>query len=190
MFNPEKTDYPRNAADEPEFASIILTLDAVSNNPQLGDHVVQKFVLSTQDSVEALSNVAGYFGEPDLLSRPANARLLMEAGRRTNPVFVYLTPRAGTTQIITSTPTWDMLVQHPSFGRTSALVTSEKMQQVIAQHISNVASYAGGFPELHLLDFSNIDEDAEAQQRESGSSQGGAGDDAERMVRTADIEEV
>jgi hypothetical protein len=48
-------------------------------------------------------------------------------------VFVYTTPREGTIQVITSTPTWDALVQHPKFGRSSALLATDKLTGIVAK---------------------------------------------------------
>lgn len=186
MFNPDNKDYPRNEADQPEFASIVITVDSVGNNPELGDDVVQKIVLSTQDLISAISANAAYFGEPALLANPSNARMLVEAGRRENPVFVYTTPREGTIQIITSTATWDMLVQHPLFGRSSNLLACDKLQGLVATVQSDMQQFAGGFAPLLLLDLSDIDED----HADSASSEGGRGGDAESLRDTAEVENV
>jgi hypothetical protein len=61
-------------------------------------------------------------------------------------VFVYVTPREGTIQVITSTPTWDALVQHPKFGRTSALLATDKLPEIVAKVSQAMQQFAGGFP--------------------------------------------
>jgi hypothetical protein len=191
MFNPQKDDYPLNEAGVPEFASIIIHVDAALVTPN-DDDVTQKLVLSTQDVVTSLTKLAAHFGEPELLAQPSNARLLVEAGRQANPVFVYTTPREGTVLILTSTPVWDMLVQHPDFGRGSALIATDKIQDIAAQVQSQMQQFAGGFANLLLLDLSpeKFEESLQKEPGMSASSDGGRGSDAESLVHTADIEEV
>jgi hypothetical protein len=176
MFNPDKNDYPSNEKGEPEFASIVLTIDGVSNNPELGDNVVQKYVLSTQDPIEALVNIATYFGEPGLFANPSNARILRESGSHSDPVFIYTTPREGTIQVITGTPTWDALVQHPKFGRTSALVATDKLVGIVAKVQADMQQFAGGFAPLLLLNLSPDDDDAPEVK---SSDEGGLVEEAE-----------
>lgn len=188
MFDPQKDDYPQNAAGKPEFATAILHLDAISQTAP-GDVVVHKMVFSTEDLISALVSLVGYFGEPEIFANPSNARLLVEAGRHSDPAFVYVTPREGTVLILTSTPTWDSLVQHPSFGATSSLLTMEKLAEIAASQLSQLQQMAGGFSRLLLLDFANIDEDA-ASNAPSGSSAGGPGSDAESLRDTAEVVEA
>lgn len=185
MFNPQKDDYPQNASGKPEFASAILHLDDVSSTTA-GDAVVHKMVYSTEDIIAALVSLVDYFGEPEIFANPANARLLVEAGRHSDPAFIYVTPREGTVLILTSTPTWDSLVQHPNFGASSSLLTMEKLVEIAAGQMQQLQEMAGGFSRLLLLDFASIDEDAAP----SASSDGGAGLDAESIRDTAAFEKV
>lgn len=192
MFNPSKDDYPQNEMGQPEFASVIITVDSISLQAE-GDDVTQKLVLSTQDTLTALSKNTAYFGEPNLLSQPANLQTVAGASKNPNPVFVYVTPREGVIQIILGTPTWDMIVQHPAFGNSSCLLASERLQQVIANQLGLLAEMTGGFPKLLALNLSpekfEEDEDkvAEEQAPGSASSEGGPGHDAESIRDTAAI---
>lgn len=182
MFNPDKDDYPQNECGRPEFASVIITVDSISLQAE-GDDVTQKMVLSTQDALTALSKITAYFGEPNLLSQPANLQTVAQASRGPNPVYVYVTPREGVIQIITGTPTWDMLVNNESFGDSSSLLASERLQAVIAQQMGNIAQLSGGFPKLVAF---NLSPD-QFPDEGSASSEGGRGEDAESLVRTAEV---
>ena len=179
MFNPEKDDYPQNAAGQPEFATAILHLDGITETAP-GDIVVHKMVYSTEDLIASVTSLASYFGEPEMFANPSNARLLAEAGRCADPAFIYVTPRAGTVLIAMSTPTWDGLVQHPSFGKGSSLLTMEKLVEIAADQQGRLAQFAGGFANLLLLDFSRENIAEESQEPNTAQS----------LADSADIEEV
>lgn len=155
MFDPESKSYAQNSFGQPEFDTIILTIDEISGNPELGDIVVQKFVLSSQDALDALVANAIYFGQPNLLATPTHGRLLRQSGEMSDPVFVYVTPREGTIQVIASMQTWNNLVSHPEIGDGSAMVATDKLQKIVADAIAAAANSLGGIPNLLLLDLSS-----------------------------------
>jgi hypothetical protein len=177
-------DLPQNAAGEPEFASLILTIDHLTLRP--GRHIHQKLVLSTQTAIAALSALADYYGQHDQVKHSEDfLEIVAASGRASDPVFVYTTPE--NVQIITSTPTWDGLVQSPAFGRTSSLVASQKLLELVAKVSAEAAERnRGGIPRLFMFELSPTDPDAgseEAREQARQDIAGGGEDDRSTQQR-------
>lgn len=140
--------YPTNLDGTPEFGSILLTLDHLTNRAD--HHVVQKFVLSTELQDETLLALFRYYKEEHLLTRASTIKLLQEAAKTDYPIYVYTTPQ--NIQILASTAAWDTLVQSPDGGQGSALLAVDFITSHIARIHGELAERNGGeFVPLILL---------------------------------------
>ena len=118
---------------QPEYGSVIITLDHLSAGRPGNPHVHNKFVFSTEDEVEAaLANFA-YYGEATLGMNPIVIKTMGELFTKDFPVLVY-NPSAnpqqgfmGCTQIILAMDTFIEAINHPDFGAGSILMTVERI---------------------------------------------------------------
>lgn len=150
MYDPNFQGYNRTPEGEPEYSSILITLDAkLANLP--GPLVVQKMVLGSESPAQALINLLDYYGQKELANRESTFELLMAAGRCDDPVFIYT--NEVNTELVMSTNTYTLALTHPEFGRGSMLVTNEKLQEIAARTQQQQLDQHGGFSPLAFAAF-------------------------------------
>jgi len=139
-MNDATFQYPTTmAGDQPEYGSVIITLDHLSAGRPGNPHVHNKFVFSTQDEVEAaLANFA-YYGESTLGLNPTVIKTMGELFTKDYPVLVYNpapNPEAGfagATQIIMAMDAFIEAINADNFGGGSILMTVEIISQMVGR---------------------------------------------------------
>lgn len=177
MFDPSRTDlYPKNEDGNPDFASILLTIDASLIRPGTPE-VVQKMVLSTESSLAAVSSLLIYYGQHSISHTTTFMEMIQASGREKNPVFVYL-PENGITQIVLDLDLWDALVASPAFGKGSLLLASEAIQEQVARMCQAQLESSGVVSRLFFFDVSPKEPEVQSQEAGEERAQGGQGDPA------------
>lgn len=190
MFDPTHPGYARTPNGQPEYDSVLITIDSVVANAP-GTDVIQKFVMSSQSAVAALMGNISYFNEHELLAHsPKTIELLQAAGREANPIYVYTPGARGVpvcVQVIMSAETFMGLVEHPDFGAGSMMMTAEKIEETVARLTDGIVSERGGYPPLFFfspsLEPAALAEDPAPGLAEELASQDGADRRPKRVAR-------
>lgn len=168
--------YPRNNRNQPEFGSVILTLDHLLDNSSF--HVHQKCVYSTETPAEALMSLMhDYYpnlGGPKLAMDAATFEILKQLD--SNPseaIALYFVPvvvdRMGGSivQVILGLTALQRLVAHPAFGNGSSLLAMNSLVGAVASLAARTAQQVGGLPPLLLMSLEDKANDRAAEQRET-----------------------
>lgn len=143
MVNPRSNTRPAARKVHGDYRSLVLTLDHMMVRQD--DHRIQKIVMSTQGSMEALAGILHYYRDSKILASPSTLELLQEGAKSDMPVYVYTGPV--NVQIIMETETYSELVRSPLFGNGSDLATTDKLCEFIAQfQQANIESRGGIVP--------------------------------------------
>lgn len=138
-------EYVTNAAGQPEFASVILTMDHMTDSDPF--HVHQKVLYGTETADAALASIVqNYYKDANL----SGSGLLVDAmiRLRDNPVGVvvaYVVPARFTdrfggsiVQAVMSTRTLNALTASPEIGRGSSLVAMDRLVAMLYKAIPQV----------------------------------------------------
>lgn len=166
--------YPRNNRNQPEFGSVLLTLDHMVDSD--GFHVHQKCVYSTETPSEALMSLMhDYYpkhGGPALNLDKSTFEILkqMDASPE-EAIALYFVPvvtdRTGGTivQVILSLLALQRLVAHPAYGNGSSLMAMNNLVTAVMAIAARTAQQVGGLPPLLLMSLENKAADRQAEQR-------------------------
>lgn len=158
QVTPPPPSFRKNAKGQPEYASIILTLDHLMENTS--GHVNTKMVLSTEDVETALHSLWEYYGETSsILSMKSTLDQMVEYRMAPDRgIFLYVTKdvtdRFGglRLEVVMSTDLFSALSMHPNFGDGSEFVLIQKLTEQFAQVLAVVNKSRGGeFPPLTFL---------------------------------------
>jgi hypothetical protein len=140
------TTSPDNATEAPrEFQSVILTLDHTTSRND--EHVVQKFVASTQTLTGAMLALFGYYAEDHLLHSQATIEQFQQAALEQFPCFVYRTPE--NVQIVMDQATFNLVC----FQNGSVLQASQAIADMAGQVLSDTEKKAGAAIPVTLFAF-------------------------------------
>lgn len=160
-------DYPRNGNGDPEFGSVVLTLDHMLYRHPF--HVVQKMVFSTQDSEEALLGLMEYYHEDHVKLMPSTLDLLVRGrGNQEGSIYIYTVPvtnlpphpghvpsgsvsGAVIVQAVLSTPAFYDLINHPDVGKGSSLLAVNWLVEAIVSFLEAQKVAQGAWPPLSLF---------------------------------------
>lgn len=155
--------YPTNINGDPEFASILITIDHAFNAKKeglIGHHVIQKAVYSTQLATETLWSLFDYYGDEKVQRASSTVEIIGRAYNR-DAVFIYTTPN-GLTQILMGTNTLDYLREHDKFGGGSFLMTVNRLVEGVRQLYEDVMNQgAKGIPPLSCVFASDLTGDTD-----------------------------
>jgi hypothetical protein len=170
--------YPRNARNQPEFGSVLLTLDHLIGSSQ--DHNVHfKAVYSTQTPAEALlSLMHDYYpahGAPGLAIKDmATFEILKQLDDKPeSAIALYFVPvvvdRMGgnIVQVVLSMIALQRLIAHPAYGNGSALLGMDALVGAVGSIAKAATEQTGSLPPLLLLELQDRAADREADQRVS-----------------------
>ncbi len=143
--------YPSNINGDPEFASVLVTLDPNFNNRR-DHHVVQKMVYSTQLPEETVPSLFSYYGEPDL-ARRADIVEMLGRGFGQMSIYVYTTKR-GVMEICLGTNSLALIIQR--MGKGSSLLGLQALtEKVVGPMLEQVKRAKGGqIPPLFMVQLS------------------------------------
>lgn len=169
--------YPRNNRDQPEFGSVLLTLDHLLDNASF--HVHQKVVYSTETPAEALMSLMhDYYpslGAPAMGFDPATFEILKQLD--INPesnIALYFVPvvvdRKGglIVQVVLSLVALQRLVAHPAFGNGSSLLAMNALVGAVASLVARSVQQKGTVPPLLLMELQDHATDRQEVQRAVG----------------------
>jgi nitroreductase len=142
-------------AVNPDFASVVLTIDHMATQEHAPGHTIRKWVTSTQSLAESMLALIGYYGEQHLLARETTLELFAQAQACEHAVFVYHTPQ--NVQIVASIETFALMAER--FGLGSLFVATEKLEQIVAQQVGAQIAASGGVVPLSLFALSTEDPD-------------------------------
>jgi hypothetical protein len=149
--NKQSHPYPSNANGDPEFASVLVTLDPKFISR--GDHhVVQKMVYSTQMPEETVLSLFKYYGEAEFAQRPDIVEILGN-GFLKPAVYVYTT-RLGVMEICLGTGVLRTIIER--IGRGSALLgIAGLIEQIVSPMLEQTKAARGGeIPPLFMAQLS------------------------------------
>lgn len=140
---------PKNAQGDPEYASIVLTLDG--SPPHDGEHIIQKSVKSTQTPEESVVALFHYYNEGALSLRGDHLDMLHK-GAQTDTVYMYTPPtKRGIVQIVIGSGAYRTLIDHKDFGRGSNFVADQKLIEVLARAAQAAEKQRGATPALLMI---------------------------------------
>lgn len=129
-----------------EYETVILTIDHTSTRKD--DHVVQKYVASTQSLTSAMLSLFGYYDEDHLLHSEATIALFQRAAQNPACAFVYRT--RDNIQVVMTAATFETLV---AISGGSILAGTSRMLDMAGEMIvANEQAARGPIP-LSLLEF-------------------------------------
>lgn len=138
---------PTNAEGQPEFQSVLVTLD-----PKLADrsdgHVVQKFVGSTQTPEGSLDALFRYYGEERVRDMESTKQILAYGFDKMS-VYAYIT-RTGIIECCMSVELFAYISEN--IANNSILLTVAVINDILAEQIELVKSKQTEIPPLLLLD--------------------------------------
>lgn len=161
-------EYPKNSKGDPEFASVVLTLDHLLFAD--AHDVVQKFVYSTKDAEGTLLALIDYYKESQIKLLPSTLDLLVQG--RMNPegsIYLYSVPLTNLpatpgripsgqpntggviVQVVMSTPAFYDLINHPDVGRGSALLAVNWLVETVTGFLEGLKKAKGAYPPLSLF---------------------------------------
>lgn len=166
--------YPRNNRNQPEFASVLLTLDHLMDASTL--HVHQKCVYSTETAAEALlSLMHDYYpslGGPALSMDISTFEILKQLDEDPiNSIALFFVPvvkdRKGgmIVQVILSVVALQNLVAHPAFGNGSSLLAMNALVDAVSNLALKTVQQTGQVPPLLLLQLQDQAADRVEPQR-------------------------
>lgn len=167
--------YPRNAKGQPEFGSVILTLDHLVESSDI--HYHQKAVYSTETAAEALlSLMHDYYpklGAPALSMDKATFEILKQLDDSPDDsIALFFVPvvrdRTGglIVQVILSQIALQRLVTHPAYGNGSALLAMNELVNTVVTLADRTVQQVGKVPPLLLIQLQDA-ADGRAEQRAS-----------------------
>lgn len=172
--------YPRNNRNQPEFGSVILTLDHLISSSK--DHNVHfKAVYSTQTAAEALlSLMHDYYpslGAPSLaINNMATFEILKKLDENpSEAIALYFVPvvvdRFGgnIVQVVLSPVALQRLTTHPAFGNGSALLAMDALVGAVQTLAAAAVKQTGELPPLLLMSLEDKPADRGAAQRDSAN---------------------
>lgn len=170
--------YIRNARNQPEFGSVLITLDHLIARDN-DHHVRVKCVYSTETAAESLlSLMHDYYPQHGAPSLPIKDMSTFEILKQldedpANSIALYFVPvvvdRTGgmITQVILSNVALQNLVAHPAFGAGSALLAMDALVGSVLKLAEAAIKQMGHVPELLLMQLQDKAVDRADQQRAS-----------------------
>lgn len=166
--------YPRNNRNQPEFGSVLLTLDHLVAADDL--HVHQKAVYSTQTAAEALMSLMNEYypslGAPKPNLDAATFEILKQLDEDpVNSIALWFVPvvvdrRGGMiVQVVLSNAALQRLVTHPAFGNGSALLAMNALVDAVSSLALKTAQQVGQLPPLLLMQLQDQASDRQEPQR-------------------------
>lgn len=165
-------DLPTNIDGNPEFSNVILTLDHLQDAHGDDGHIRNKMVFSTETSAEVIAALIAYYQVQ--LSPNAFARLLEVTGKAAETeynggILVCYFPegnphdqRGPVVEVVLSTVTYDGLVRHPDFGKSSSLLASDALVRAVGAALEGQKEAGGFIPLLTYLQIHEADFPSEA----------------------------
>lgn len=175
-------DYPVNAMGQPEFASVILTMDHMLERDSF--HCSQKAVYSTERPDEALVSLFDYYREEELIRRSITREILLDLRNEPNATMAaYVVPawkvaalaaerldlnivannpgavqkaENNIVQVILSQQLLSRLTHHKDFGNGSSLMAMNNLVNFLGDNLA-------GMPESRLVAY-KFDQFNEANQ--------------------------
>lgn len=164
---PPAAPYSLNANGDPEFASVLLTLDHLLYAHPI--HVVQKMVYSTMDVEGTLLALLDYYQEPQVKLLPSTLDLLVQG--RSNPegtIYIYTVPvtnlpatpgrvpsgqpnGAVKVEVVMSTPAFYDLINSQDVGKGSSLMAVNWIVEAVSGFLEGIKKTKGAFPPLSLF---------------------------------------
>lgn len=169
--------YPHNNRNQPEFASVILTLDHLIDSS--GFHVHQKAVYSTETARQALTSLMKNYYPSLGASAPVLDDATFEVMKSLdedpmNAIALYFVPvpirdrRGGViAQVILSNVCLQNLVAAPAFGNGSALLAMNALVNSVTDLALKARQAIGTIPPLMLM---KLEDDAPVLQEERHSA--------------------
>jgi len=170
--------YVRNARNQPEFGSVLITLDHLIARGT-DHHVRVKVVYSTETAAESLlSLMHDYYPQHGAPSLPIKDMSTFEILKQldedpANNIALYFVPvvvdRQGgnIVQVVLSNIALQNLVVHPAFGAGSSLLAMDALVGAVTRIAEAAIKQAGLLPELLLLQLQDKAVDRQAEQRET-----------------------
>lgn len=167
--------YPRNNRNQPEFGSVLLTLDHLLTNYR-DHHVKIKAIYSTETAAESLLSLMHEYypklGAPALAIKDmATFEILKQLDDDPiNSIALYFVPivvdRFGGSiaQVVLSQTALQRLVTHPAFGNGSSLVAMDALVGAVTSLAAATVKQTGVLPELLLLQLQDAPEGREEQR--------------------------
>jgi len=164
--------YVRNARNQPEFGSVLITLDHLIARGT-DHHVRVKVVYSTETAAESLLSLK--HGVPSLpIKDMSTFEILKQLDEDpANNIALYFVPvvvdRQGgnIVQVVLSNIALQNLVVHPAFGAGSSLLAMDALVGAVTRIAEAAIKQAGLLPELLLLQLQDKAVDRQAEQRET-----------------------
>lgn len=154
--------YPRNNRNQPEFGSVVITLDHLLDSDDF--HVKQKVTYSTEQAHQALHSLFHYYKDPrqDITNSEATFEVMLAL--RNNPdtsMALYFVPaetrdRKGglIVQVVASMLALQRCVNAKSMGDGSALLGMNALVNAVQDLAGMAMKKMGAIPPLMLLDLS------------------------------------
>lgn len=173
--------YPRNNRNQPEFGSVLLTLDHLIANDR-DHHVRVKAVYSTETAAESLlSLMHDYYpqhGAPALAIKDmATFEILKQLDDDPeHNIALYFVPvvvdRTGgcITQVVLSQIALQNLVVHPAYGNGSSLLAMDALVGSVTRIAQAAVEQVGQVPELLLLQLQDHATDRQEEQRATAAA--------------------
>lgn len=168
--------YPRNNRNQPEFGSVLLTLDHLLDSSDF--HVKQKAVYSTETAAESLMSLMNEYypslGAPLPNFDAATFEILKQLDESPlDSIALWFVPvvkdRMGgmIVQVVLSNAALQRLVTHPAFGNGSSLLAMNALVGAVASLAARTAKQHGGIPPLLLMQLQDHAADRQEDQRQA-----------------------
>lgn len=144
-------EMPQTASDQAsaplEFQSVQMVLDHMQVDAQ-SNHLIQKFVMSTQTQLESLHGLASYYQMLSAISSPAALAIIQAMNSEEAPILVLTTPE--NTQVLFQAQDWGALAER--FETQYAMC--DWLARAVADQYAASINRAGGIPSLLMFGLS------------------------------------